>query len=558
MLRIAIGQINPTVGDLKGNSKKVLDGVEKAKDVQADIVVFPETAICGYPPEDLLLKDHFIDDQMKILRACAKKIRSRTAVIGFVDSDKQGNLYNAAAVINGGVIRGIYRKQELPNYGVFDEKRYFLTGENEKIYSLDKCLFGVNICEDIWVDNSVYAKQCAMGAKLLINISSSPYDMRKLRTREKLLIKRAKETGAYICYANLVGGQDELVFDGGSMIIDPTGQVISFGKQFKEDFIAADVDVPQKNVLLKSRNVIAFNRPARRVKKILLKEREHYFTENESIYRALVLGTHDYVIKNGFKKVIIGLSGGIDSALVASIAVDALGKDNVVGVSMPSKYTSKATRSDSKHLAENLGIEFKEIPINDAVKAYDKLLKSSFEGLKENIAEENIQARIRGNILMALSNKFGWLVLTTGNKSELAVGYCTLYGDMTGGFAVINDVPKTKVYELAMFRNEHGDRIIPRSIIDRAPSAELKPNQTDQDSLPPYDVLDNIIQGYVEEHLSLKKLSKKTKLATIKKVIKLVDNNEYKRRQAPPGIKITSRAFGKDWRVPITNKYKEF
>ncbi len=532
MSKIALVQINPTVGDLAANQQKILDYIHKAKEHSADIVVFPEMVITGYPPEDLLHKEHFIRDNIKSLKALVKKTKGIAAIVGFVDMDKRKNLYNAAAIIVDGKLKGVYHKQALPNYGVFDEKRYFQPGQKSGVFSAGKIKFSVDICEDIWLEDW---KTTRPTAPIHINISSSPYYAGKMRERERLLKKRAKQAKAFICYANLVGGQDELVFDGASLIIDPKGKVVASGKAFEEDLIIADVGAK-------------FIEPVR-----LAGKKTHKI---ESIYKALVLGTHDYIIKNGFQKVVIGLSGGIDSSLVAAVAVDAIGKENVVGVSMPSRFTSKGTKLDARRLAKNLGIEFKEMPIEDVLKGYTKALAGEFAGLKSGIAEENIQARIRGNILMALSNKFGWLVLTTGNKSEVAVGYCTLYGDMSGGFAVIKDVPKTIVYELSQWRNREKP-IIPPSIIRRAPSAELRANQKDQDSLPPYDILDDLLKRYVEQHHSKAQMARGKDKDLVQRIIQMVDKSEYKRRQAPPGIKITTRAFGKDWRLPITNRYQE-
>jgi NAD+ synthase (glutamine-hydrolysing) len=544
MIRIAIAQINSTVGDLAGNQQKIVDYIHRAKGKAADIVIFPELAICGYPPEDLLLKDHFVKDNMKILQSLIKKVHGITAVIGFVDTDRDKNLFNAAAVIQNRKLAGVYHKEELPNYGVFDEKRYFQAGTINKVFAHGKVCFGVTICEDIWIEDGIYKRQAKRCTHLLINISSSPYDLGKLQQREKLLKNRAKQTKTFICYANLVGGQDELVFDGGSIIVDPKGKIVASGKQFEEDLILADLSI--NNIKSKT-----FKQP---IKRHLSKR----FSQIERIYKALVLGTRDYMRKNGFQKVVIGLSGGIDSSLVAVLAVKVIGKENVIGVIMPSRYSSMTARSDARKLAKRLGIKTFEIPIEEIFKAYLKTLSKEFAGLKPDVAEENIQARIRGNILMALSNKFGWLVLTTGNKSEVAVGYCTLYGDMSGGFAVIKDVPKSKVYELARFINKREDNLIPEGILKRAPSAELRENQKDQDALPPYEFLDDLLKDYIEKQQSLAKMSRNKDKELIKEIIKLVDRNEYKRRQAPPGIKITPRAFGKDWRLPITNKYKEF
>ena len=541
MLRIALAQINPTVGDLPGNRQKIAEYIQCAHAKDADIVVFPELAVCGYPPEDLLYKDHFVRDNILSLRSLIKEVRGIAAVIGFVDADKDKNLYNAAAFIDNGKFKGVYRKEELPNYGVFDEKRYFHPGKNNKIFSAAGCPVGINICEDIWVDRGVCQRQARQGARLLINISSSPYDVEKLEKRQRLLKKRARETKAFICYANLIGGQDELVFDGGSMVVDPRGRIIAFGRQFEEDLIVADVDVGK-----------------RREKQGVEKHISESSTSLERIYKAIVLGTRDYIFKNGFKEVLIGLSGGVDSSLVAAIAVDAVGKEHVAGVSMPSQFNAPETKTDAGKLAKNLGMKFLEIPIEELFKAYLAQMENTFGKHAFGLAEENLQARIRGTILMTLSNRWGSLVLTTGNKSEVGVGYCTLYGDMSGGFAVIKGVPKTTVYDLARLVNaKAGKELIPQSVIDRAPTAELKENQKDQDSLPEYDVLDDMLREYVEEHRSLAYMARKNDKELVKKVIAMVDRNEYKRRQAPPGIKITPRAFGKDWRLPITNKYRE-
>ena len=542
MIRIAVAQINPIVGDLAGNQDKIVDYIHRAKIQEVDIVAFPELAICGYPPEDLLYKDHFVRDNIKVLRSLVKETKGITAIVGFVDTDRTKKLYNAAAVITNRKIKGIYRKEELPNYGVFDEKRYFHQGKDNKIFLIAGQRVGVSVCEDIWSDNGICQDQAKKGAKLLINISCSPYDIGQLKKREQILKKRTKQTKTFICYVNLVGGQDELVFDGGSLVIDPKGKIVASAKQFEEDLMVADIAIGK----------------TRSKKQSLKRHMSKRLSQNERIYQALILGTRDYAWKNGFQKAVLGLSGGIDSALVATIAADALGKENVIGVTMPSRYTSKETKSDAKRLADNLGIQFIESPIEKMFKTYLSEMKSELKGTKFGLAEENLQARIRGNILMTLSNKFGWLVLTTGNKSEVAVGYCTLYGDMTGGFAVIKDVPKTKVYELAKFRNGKGKAVIPASTIKRAPTAELRANQKDQDSLPPYNVLDPMLYEYVEKHRSLKQMARQNNRILIKNIITLVDRSEYKRRQAPPGIKITPRAFGRDWRLPITNRYKEF
>lgn len=558
MLRLSLAQINPVVGDLSGNSLKILDFIRLARDRGSDIVAFPEMSLCGYPPEDLLLKPHFIARNIKAITSVAKRVSGITALIGFVDKDRDGRLFNAVAVINGGRIAGTYYKEELPNYGVFDEKRYFTPGKNNHIFALGYDEFAVNICEDIWIDNGVYQKQALQGAGLIINVSSSPYDIRKHNQRGKLLKRRAKETGTFMAYVNLIGGQDELVFDGGSMIVDPSGKVLAEAHRFEEDLVSFDISLSRaRERRYKSFDIIKLAREPHKDQDKIPRIRPPRLTMLESVYRALVLGTRDYVRKNGFEKVLIGLSGGIDSALVAAIAVKALNKENVVGVTMPSGFTSRGTLSDAHKLARRLGIECREIAIGETFDAYRKMLQPHFDGLPENIAEENIQARVRGNILMALSNKFGWLVLTTGNKSEVAVGYCTLYGDMSGGFAVIKDLSKTQVYQLCELINAVEGPTIPKTILTRAPSAELRHNQRDQDSLPPYDVLDAILQAYVEDHRSQSQISRKLPPETVKEIIRKVDLSEYKRRQSPPGIKITPRAFGKDWRLPITNRYRE-
>ena len=556
MLRIALAQINPTVGDLPGNRQKIAEYVQRARVKDAGVVVFPELAVCGYPPEDLLLKEHFVRDNIKSLNLLAREVKDIAAVIGFVDIDNKKRLYNAAAVICDGRLKGVYRKKELPNYGVFDEKRYFTPGDGHIVFALGGHVFGVTICEDIWIEGSVYQKQVKSGADLLINISSSPYDVSKLKKRQELLRKRARQTKAFICYINLVGGQDELVFDGGSMIIDPRGKTLAFGKSFEEDLVIADVPVKQKKKTSKA--VVLSEAVFHKVQAPFAAQVAAQGSSTERICKALVLGTRDYARKNKFRDCLIGLSGGIDSSLVAAIAVAALGKENVIGVSMPSCFTSAGTRSDARALAGNLGIKFHEIPIERMFVTYLEQLKEIFGEQPFGRAEENLQARIRGTILMTLSNRWGSLVLTTGNKSEVGVGYCTLYGDMSGGFAIIKDVPKTTVYQLARLVNqEAGKDVIAQSVLDRAPTAELRENQKDQDSLPPYDVLDEMLKEYVEEHRSLAEMARKNDKGLVTKVIAMVDRNEYKRRQGPPGIKITPRAFGKDWRLPITNKYRE-
>ena len=531
-MRIALAQINSIVGDLPGNTNIIVQKTDEARRAGADVVVFPELALTGYPPEDLLLKPQFIADNLAALRGLARKIRGPLCIMGFVEQEKK-NLYNAAAVIQDGRILGTYRKVCLPNYGVFDEKRYFSPGKDPFILSLGRHRLALSICEDIWDYEGPVKRYANRRIDLLINISASPYYARKIRLRRRLMAHWSRLCKAPGVYVNLVGGQDELVFDGGSFVTDPSGKVVASIPQFEEDLLITDV-------------------PAR--EKRLAPELE----PTEEVRRALVLGTRDYVNKNRFSKVALGISGGIDSALVAVLAVQALGKDRVIGVTMPSRFTSSGTLRDSHALTRHLGIRMITMPIKSLFKTYEATLKNVFKGTAPNIAEENIQARIRGTLLMALSNKFGWLILTTGNKSEISTGYCTLYGDTAGGFAVIKDVPKMMVYELAEHINrEAGWDLIPRSVIVRAPSAELKAHQKDQDTLPPYPVLDRFIKAYVEEDHPLSEILNKIRdKETVKKLIRMVDLSEYKRRQAPPGIKITPKAFGKDRRMPITNLYR--
>ncbi|MBI5406829.1 MAG: NAD+ synthase [Nitrospirae bacterium] len=576
-VRIGIAQINAGVGDLEGNVEKILQFTEAASRQGADIVAFPELAVTGYPPEDLLLKPKFVEDNYASLVKIAKKtsLLEMAIVVGFVD--RGDDIYNAAAVISRGKIAGIYHKNYLPNYGVFDEKRYFKTGTGCPLFILWGIPVGVNICEDIWYPDGPCMNQALGGAQIIININSSPYHAGKWRFRERMVSTRASDNAVFIAYANMVGGQDELVFDGHSMVFNPRGELIARGKQFEEDLIMADVDLqlvglarlhdPRRREKMASPQVspqittVKVSDTIPKKKRVRLAPRTaEPLSSAEEVYQALVLGTRDYVRKNGFKKVVIGLSGGIDSSLVAVIAVDALGKKNVAGVFMPSQYTLSESGEDVQGLVKNLGIRLDTIPIRDIFKDYINMLSEEFIGLKPDVTEENIQARIRGNIMMALSNKFGWLVLTTGNKSEMSVGYATLYGDMAGGFAVIKDVPKTLVYELARYRNIRGKEglsPIPERVFVKEPTAELRPGQKDTDSLPPYEILDPILHAYVEEDRSVKEIAAMGyREETITRVISMVDRSEYKRRQAPPGIKITPRAFGKDWRVPITNKYR--
>jgi NAD+ synthase (glutamine-hydrolysing) len=568
--RIALAQINTTVGDLEGNVARIRAGLDQTRALGCRVVAFPELAVTGYPPEDLLFKSAFVEANLKALADLARASTGLTAVVGFVD--KRDDIFNAAAVLHDGAVAGVYHKQYLPNYGVFDENRYFQAGTEAPVFTLGETSFAVNICEDIWYPTGPTTRQALAGAELVVTINASPYHAGKGHQRERMIATRAADDVVCLAFVNLVGGQDELVFDGGSLIVNERGEPVARGRQFAEDFVVADLDLDavfharlhdsrrrkEKRGAAEAGRV-ALPLPAA-VSLPPLPPREVAVLEPvPEVYEALVLGTRDYVRKNGFKHVVIGLSGGIDSSLVAAIAVEALGKENVTGVTMPSPYSSSGTRSDAKRLARNLGIDFLTLSITPVFNAFKRTLAAPFKGLKEDVAEENIQARIRGTLLMALSNKFGWLVLTTGNKSEIAVGYSTLYGDMAGGFAVIKDVPKTLVYEVSRHVNARASRpVIPTSVFDRAPSAELRPDQTDQDTLPPYPELDAILQAYVEEDRGVSDLvAHGFHEETVRRVIRMVDANEYKRRQGPIGVKITPRAFGRDWRLPIVNRFRE-
>ena len=572
-LRIGMAQINTTVGDFEGNVQKILDVVAEARTLGVDLLTFPELAVCGYPPEDLLLKPQFIEENLKSLKKVIKNSAGITLVVGFVDAKE--DIYNAAAIVHDGKLAGVYYKVHLPNYGVFDENRYFRSGKEYTIYVIAGVNVGVSICEDIWYEAGLAMVQAYAGAEVIVSINASPYYFGKGNLRERMLGARASDNVVIIAHNNLVGGQDELIFDGNSMVLDEKGRLIARGKQFEEDLIVADLDVDaifrgrlhdprwrkgmqlREEQLRRTRTVVS-EAPSPAPKPPLPLRQVEVRGFPGEVYDALVMGTRDYVIKNGFKKVLIGISGGIDSALVAAIAVDALGSSNVVGVAMPSRYSSPGSISDAELLAHNLGISLMKIPIEKAFQAYLDMLVPSFEGKEPDAAEENIQARIRGNILMALSNKFGWLVLPTGNKSEMATGYTTLYGDMAGGFAVIKDVPKTLVYELARYRNSiAGLELIPSTIIEKVPSAELRPGQKDADNLPSYELLDPVLKAYVEEDKSVEQIiAAGFDGDVVKQAARLVDNSEYKRRQAPPGIKITPRAFGRDRRLPITNRFQ--
>ena len=576
-IRLGLAQINVRVGDVEGNLDKILGYIKNSKALGVDILCFPELAVTGYPPEDLLLKPRFISDNLKAVDRVRRATEGITVVLGFADRGE--DIYNAAAILRDKKLVDIYRKHYLPNYGVFDENRYFQSGLRAPVYRLGDMLFGVNICEDIWYPGDPTRSQSILGgAQIIINISSSPYYSSKVKAREQMLVTRAKDYSAVIAYCNLVGGQDELVFDGHSVIIGERGEILARAKGFEEDLLVSDINIDrvfrsrmhdprrrQEQLTMKAHShgaesIVIDTKKVKETPKPAVKTRiEGYLSVDEEIFKALVLGTRDYVTKNGFKKVVVGLSGGIDSAFVTVIAVEALGRANVVAVTMPSEYSSRGSVGDSEKLAKNLGIGLLNMPIGKGLGAYSEMFKGVFTGLKEDATEENLQARIRGNILMALSNKFGWLVLTTGNKSELSVGYCTIYGDMAGGFAVIKDVPKTIVYSVSKNYNSWKKKeVIPAAILTKPPSAELRPWQLDTDTLPPYDILDPILKAYVEDDLSIEDIvSLGYRDSVVRNVTRMVDRNEYKRRQAPPGIKITARAFGKDRRFPITNLYRE-
>ena len=545
-LRVGLAQINPTVGALSANAAKILDYYNQAIAAKCEIVAFPELSLTGYPPEDLVLKDGFVDDNLSALAKIVKSISDTAAIIGFVDrDDRTGEIFNAAAICRNGAVVGVYRKHLLPNYNVFDEQRYFTPGVENPLFTINEICFGVTICEDIWQADGPVAEQALLGAALNININGSPFHGGKLNVRHEMISARAKDNNCVVAYVNQIGGQDELVFDGGSMILSADGSLVASAAQFAEELLVCDLSLPKssaKSGISSDQSIGKINQP---------------LTEIAQIHAALVLGTRDYVLKNGFTDVVIGLSGGVDSAVVAAIAVEALGAKQVHGVSMPSRYSSAGSRTDAQVLAASLGVEMQTISIEPAFSSYLEMLEPSFANRSADLTEENLQSRVRGTTLMALSNKFGWMVLTTGNKSETAVGYFTLYGDSVGGYAVIKDLFKTKVYELCEFINLKSQReVISRAIIDKAPSAELRPDQRDDQSLPPYDVLDSILELYVEDDRTAQEiiaLGFDTDL--VKRIARLVDVNEYKRRQGAPGVRVSTKAFGKDRRLPITNKY---
>ncbi|MBI2060244.1 MAG: NAD+ synthase [Nitrospirae bacterium] len=582
-LRVALAQINPTVGDLEGNARKVRDAIRRAESMGADVLLTPELVMTGYPPEDLLFKKKFVESSLAAVWKAARETRRTIVLIGCVHLQGQKR-YNAAAVCRAGSVHAVYHKILLPNYGVFDEKRYFSEGSQPLVLSLNGIRAGVTICEDLWSPEGPCRALCEKGkVELLLNLSSSPYHAGKVHERLKLLKGWAKAGRAWVLYCNCVGGQDELVFDGHSLVVNPFGRVVARGLQFEEDFVVVDMEFESKRPYGRPGRLRCANfrlgapisRPA------LAPARLDALEEEAEIYKALVMGTGDYVRKNGFTKVLIGLSGGIDSALTAAIAADALGSENVVGFALPSRFTSEESVVDAKELADRLRIDFRIVPIEPPFKAMLEVLSRDFAGLPPSEAEENLQARIRGTLLMTLSNKFGRLVLTTGNKSEISTGYCTLYGDTAGGFAVIKDIPKTLVYRLSRYRNTigpvtpppetgptgrkltaasggvSGSGVIPDRVLEKAPTAELRANQKDTDSLPPYEVLDPILKQYVEEDRSVDEIARSGQdRKLVERVAGLVERSEYKRRQAAPGVKITPKAFGRDRRMPLTNRFR--
>ncbi len=578
LLRVALAQINPVVGDIRGNARKISESIARARDGGAALVVLPELALTGYPPEDLLLKTSFLDAADEALRELAAQVHDIAAVVGY--PEKAEDVYNSAAVLADGSVVATYRKMYLPNYGVFDEQRYFQSGAEAAIVELNGIPLGLSICEDIWEPGPPAMTEALAGAQVILNLSASPYRMGVGARRERMLIQRAVDNLTAVVFVNTVGAQDELVFDGHSLAIDQDGEVLARAPQFEEALTFCTIDPRaitaarlretrhRANVRRQRRAGPLAEPPVFTLASLTTEPKSEAdlvsgdvadtLSDEAEVYTALRTGLHDYVEKNGFERVVIALSGGIDSALAALVAADALGPERVTCVSMPSPYSSEGTRNDARRVAENLGVDFREIAIEQAMRAYEEMLSQAFEGREPDVAEENVQARIRGNVVMALSNKFGWLVLATGNKSELSVGYATLYGDMAGGFAVLKDVYKTWVYRLVRWRNEQeGRELVPASVLERPPSAELRHEQRDEDSLPPYDLLDRILEGYIEDDLDAAELVHRGLPAEeVERVIRMVDRSEYKRRQAPPGIKISSRAFGRDRRLPITNRYE--
>ena len=577
LLRVALAQINPTVGDLRGNARKITDYTARARDEGAALVVFPELTLSGYPPEDLLLKTSFLDSAQLAIRELAAQTRDIVAIVGY--PEQADDVYNTAAVLADGEVVATYRKMYLPNYGVFDEQRYFQSGAEAAIVEVNDVPIGLSICEDIWEPGPPAMSEALAGAQVVVNLSASPYRAGYGARRERMLVQRAVDYLAAVVFVNTIGGQDELVFDGHSLAIDQDGQVLARAPQFEEALTLCTVD-PRAIAAARLRDtrhrvnvrrqrraagiaeppvftLATVNTDPSKEPEVVSGEVAGMLSPDAEIYAALRTGLRDYVDKNRFEHVVIALSGGIDSALAALIANDALGPERVTCVSMPSPYSSEGTRSDARAIAENLGVDFREIGIEEAMRAYEELLSEAFADREPDVAEENLQARIRGNIVMALSNKFGWLVIATGNKSEMSVGYATLYGDMAGGFAVLKDVYKGQVYRLVRWRNDQAGReLVPASVLERPPSAELRHEQRDDESLPPYEVLDRILEGYIEEDLDAVELVHRGLPADeVERVVRMVDLAEYKRRQAPPGVKISTKAFGRDRRLPITNRY---
>ena len=572
-MRLALAQINPVVGDLEGNRELILERLSEARSNSADLVVFPELAVTGYPPEDLLLRPGFIRAAEESVEQIALETRGTTVLVGAPHFDR--DLYNACYVLSGGEVKAIYRKRFLPNYGVFDEDRYFAPGRDLVLLEHGKTLIGPTVCEDMWQPGPPATDLALAGAELLVNISASPFYVGRDREREEMFVTRARDNSCFVAFCNAVGGQDELIFDGHSVVIDDEGKVIARAPGFEEALLFADIE-PQEVIGRRLRDVrrralareretippvdiihVGSRGPSQNGSKVTV-EVAPFVDELEQMRGALELGLRDYVSKNGFREVVVGVSGGIDSAVTAALAAEALGPERVHCVSMPSRYSSEETRSDARRLAESLGCPFREIPIGTIVDGFGDALAGAFEGREPDLAEENIQARARGVLLMALSNKFGWMLVATGNKSELSVGYATLYGDMAGGFALLKDVYKTDVFRLARYLNERAGReLIPTSIIERAPSAELRDNQLDEDSLPPYPKLDEVLEQYVEHDRTLEELSADGfDRDVVERAVSMVDRAEYKRRQAPPGVKIHPKAFGRDRRTPITNRWR--
>jgi len=558
-IRLTAAQLSFSVGAIQENKSKIIYTLEQSEKIQSDIVIFPELSITGYPPEDLLLRESFIGKNFAVLEEIAEYSGSSSAIVGFVDrslnEDSTDNydrkISNAAAIVQNGDVKGIYHKCFLPNYSVFDEARYFAKGSSPAdLFWYEDVAIGINICEDIWIDNGPAEMQVQAGASIIVNINASPFDINKTNSRRNKVMEKAKKLNVPIIYLNMVGGQDELVFDGGSFVVDSAGEILYQAKQFQEEIFSLDLEVQIKDIISDSKLTLNTKK-----QDLPILKPQDTFSELESMYEALKLGVSDYVRKNNFQKVLVGLSGGIDSALTATIAVDALSSDNVIGIAMPSKYNPDSSLEDAKNLAQNLGIEFKVIEIEETVEKLRTLLKESLQEPLSGVTDENIQSRIRGNIIMGLSNQLGAMVLSTGNKSEMAVGYSTLYGDLAGGFALLKDVYKTEVYKLAEFRNNKSE-VIPLNSITKEPSAELRDDQFDSDSLPDYELLDKILKMYIESDFSSEKIiASGIENNIVYDVLEKVDKNEYKRKQVAPGVKLTERAFGKDRRMPITNTY---